>query len=134
MRLRVYKPADVSRSTAWARANPEKSRAIKRRWKERNRGKILLDKKNGYRKKSYGMSLDEYNDRLKLQGNKCEICESEMNRPNLDHDHETGQPRDFLCNRCNSQLHGIEDEAFRVKALRYLDGWKAIRLCQQSCA
>ena len=38
----------------------------------------------------------------------------------VDHDHNTGEVRGLLCNRCNVLLPAIEDEPWRRRAFDYL--------------
>jgi hypothetical protein len=79
-------------------------------------------------KSRYGIGLDEYNHMLALQGGKCAICERVMDSPKLDHNHETGEPRQLLCNNCNCGIGFLQDDRVVVaKALAYLERWKANR-------
>lgn len=52
----------------------------------------------------------------------CEICGAPDIKLNMDHCHETGQFRGFLCNNCNLGIGLLGDTAESVgKAVRYLE-------------
>lgn len=76
--------------------------------------------------KKYGITLEEYNLRLKNQNNVCAICKSSENTGGralaVDHDHETGKIRGLLCSKCNVSLGNINDnvEILR-KMIQYLE-------------
>jgi hypothetical protein len=75
-------------------------------------------------KKTYGISMEQYQVLLVKQGGKCGICK----RPerlgqalSVDHDHKTGRVRGLLCRKCNRSLGGFDDDPVRLEAaLRYL--------------
>lgn len=70
--------------------------------------------------KIYGLSPDDYDALLKLQGGKCAICRArpKSKRLAVDHDHKTGAVRGLLCSRCNHDLMGAAwDSAAMAKAL-----------------
>lgn len=64
----------------------------------------------------YGLSPLVFLAMLREQDEKCAICDGEFGYCNdtarLDHDHETGAVRGFLCDRCNT-LEGMLDKAAR---------------------
>jgi hypothetical protein len=62
-----------------------------------------------YRKKYklknyYGLTTEEFSAMIMIQNNKCKICECEMNSPQIDHNHSTGNVRGLLCRNCNTSL------------------------------
>jgi hypothetical protein len=80
-------------------------------------------------KASYGITLEEYQNKLKLQEHTCAICNDkfDINKGkyafSLDHDHATGKIRDFLCSSCNLALGGFRDDIKILKsAIMYLEG------------
>jgi len=99
-----------------------KSKSRKSRDKKRERDLHLQRK--------YGITQKEYDEILKSQGGVCAVC-GKINvvrgKPaNLavDHNHETGQIRGLLCNRCNFNLNWIENKMNLARALfEYLDFW-----------
>lgn len=58
--------------------------------------------------KVYGLTADEYEALLRLQGGKCAICRQRpvSRRLAVDHDHKTGAVRGLCCSRCNHDLLG----------------------------
>ena len=76
-------------------------------------------------KHKYSLTVEDYNEMIKQQDNKCLICNSEFskqlfNHPCVDHNHETGEVRGLLCRRCNLSISYIENKDFLQKALQYL--------------
>lgn len=104
----------IDRSARWRANNPEKVQEI------------------GYRarlKKSFGMTLEEYNEIFESQNGKCLICEStgrggRSKRYQLfvDHCHKTGKVRGLLCMKCNSAIGYFDEDIARMKsAISYLE-------------
>jgi Recombination endonuclease VII len=82
----------------------------------------------------YGIGVEYFEKILKRQHNACAICKKEFNievmynpktsqadKPVLDHDHASTQPRGVLCQKCNTAL-GIIDgrDEWLTSALDYL--------------
>ena len=61
---------------------------------------------NTHLKKTYGITIQEYDQMLENQGGKCAICGGGTSKRHLqlDHDHKTGEPRGLLCGNCNRKL------------------------------
>ena len=72
----------------------------------------------------YGLTVKDYNEKLAAQNGVCEICKSDMKRPVVDHDHDTGVMRGILCHRCNVRLSGWEEKQWHAAAMQYLERWK----------
>ena len=76
----------------------------------------------------YGMSVEEYNNRLKEQNHKCGICfadEVDVFKQTLyvDHCHTTNKIRGLLCHACNTALGLFKDnEQVLEQAKIYLKG------------
>lgn len=91
-------------------------------WREERR------RRRGHYWRLYGLSESQVQAKLDDQGNVCPICERELAlrgkhrlRPQLDHCHDTGHPRDFLCARCNRALGAFgDDEALLTSAAAYV--------------
>jgi len=73
-------------------------------------------------KSRYGITASDYGAMLKQQDGKCAICLTPPARPVIDHDHKTGAIRGILCHACNIKLPAVEDDAYRLAALKYLGG------------
>lgn len=99
----------------WNAANPERTRAIKRRSQARK----------------YGKKVSDFQHLLDTQKGKCGICFDELptmaaanqKRLHLDHDHSTGDVRGFLCGNCNTALGKFRDNPkYLLSAVSYLWG------------
>lgn len=79
--------------------------------------------------KNYGITLDEFNEMLTEQGNRCAICRLEFagtgssgRAPATDHDHVTGTVRGIIHNTCNIGIGKLGDNAAGLRrALGYLE-------------
>ena len=71
-------------------------------------------------RRRFGITPDEYQQRLAAQAGLCAICGSAA--AHLDHDHQSGELREFLCRPCNVGLGHFGDDANRLRAAaEYLD-------------
>ena len=77
--------------------------------------------------KRYGLSAQEYRERLEAQHGVCAICQTapspDARRQNLsvDHDHVTGDIRGLLCAKCNAALGLFDDDpAVLLRATQYM--------------
>jgi hypothetical protein len=122
---------------AWYLANSEKKKKYAKEYYAKNRNeKIEFAKK--YRAENphitlasrlrcnYGLTLQQYENMLSAQGNKCAICSIELTgekkttKPNVDHCHKTGVVRGILCGVCNTGLGHLERDGFLSAAIKYL--------------
>jgi hypothetical protein len=109
----------LAKQKAYYQANKDvilvKQRAYKKMWgktpegiakekakteKYRERKRILWTKKKC---KAYGISIEIYDEILKNQGGRCDICK-EKSKLVIDHCHTKNQFRGILCNKCNVML------------------------------
>lgn len=75
------------------------------------------------RLKRYGITNEQYEQRLKDCNNSCEICGVSFTTAKLhvDHCHETGKFRGLLCSCCNTALGGLGDNIEGLmRAINYL--------------
>lgn len=111
-------------SKDWGARNPEK----KREHSKRGHRKIHFQAKN------YGITPARYEEMGQEQNWLCAIChqpETKKNKQRLsiDHDHETKQVRELLCDRCNNLLGRAGDsEELLLKAVIYLRKHKIPKL------
>lgn len=82
-----------------------------RKYRKQNKRKI----QDHRLRKRYGISIDDYDRMATTQGHKCAICGGQnfgKNRSRfcVDHDHETGQIRALLCNKCNRGIGYLNDD------------------------
>lgn len=97
-------------------------------WRE---SKSIDELKDFYLQRTYGVTLQWYQDTLALQHNQCPICAKPFifqgklgpDSPVVDHDHKDGRVRGIICNECNRGLGYFRDN---IKALRtaakYIEG------------
>ncbi len=90
-----------------------KKRVMDARWREKSPGYM-----RGY---LYGITPERYAEMLAEQGNACAICRStewpgKGNRPQVDHDHDTGAVRGLLCSNCNHGLGQFRDNLDLLRA------------------
>jgi len=73
-------------------------------------------------KKEYQLDYNQYMEKLNNQNSQCAICiEDISNNPQLDHDHDTGLVREFLCRSCNTALGSFKDNPQIIQnAINYL--------------
>lgn len=107
----IERPDHASRQREWRRRNPDRT-------------------KNYHMRRSFGITLDDYNAMAEAQGHVCAIC----GRPEtskgqngtaqdlaVDHCHDGGKIRGLLCSFCNRGLGFFEDDIDRIKsAIRYV--------------
>lgn len=72
-------------------------------------------------KSLYSLTSDEAEFVILNRVGPCEICGKDAKR-HLDHDHETGLVRGFLCSGCNRALGYLENDEWVTKARSYLNG------------
>jgi Recombination endonuclease VII len=116
----------------WSLANLDKIKQIND--KNKNKRKVFYSSPEGiessrraHLKRTYGLTLEEFNEKLKSQNNKCAICGNEETRDKhnvfaVDHCHKTGKIRDLLCWKCNSGLGLYNDnKQLLINAIKYLE-------------
>lgn len=100
----------------WNKENPEKHREIYRRCNHR-----------ANLKKRFGLTEEEFA-RMFASADVCEICrnpEKRARRLSLDHCHNTGVIRGFLCSRCNLIIGNAKDDPDLLeKAAMYLRAYR----------
>lgn len=96
-----------------------------RKWRKENPG----SSRQYHVKKTYGMTLTDYNILLEQQGGRCMICKrtdpAKKGTKNfyIDHDHKTGKVRGLLCHFCNTGLGYFGDSVETLqRAQDYLNG------------
>lgn len=107
----------------WREINKEKLKKYfsSEEVKEKNKEAVLR-----YRLKSYGISLEQYEEMKIRQGEKCLICNIHVSNLKtglcIDHCHNTKKIRGLLCRKCNSAL-GLFNEnlEFLKNAINYLE-------------
>jgi hypothetical protein len=96
----------------------------KKYWVENKDKKSLTIRKCNLRRE-FGLTLEQYDEMLKSQDNKCAIClvdqKENTRRFAVDHNHITNKIRGLLCMQCNSML-GLARESKETleRAIAYL--------------
>ena len=95
--------------------------AYHREWRKKNPD---YDRRLSYAK-TYGITLEQYDEMFAAQEGRCAICNrpefEQKRRLAVDHDHETGEVRELLCDACNVSLGGFQDDpAVLMAAQAYL--------------
>ena len=73
-------------------------------------------------KRTYGLTVEQYNYLVETQNNLCAICSTDLGDcPLVDHDHNTGKVRGLLCHPCNTGISMLKDnENNLLSAIAYL--------------
>lgn len=96
---------------------PKQRREASARWYKRQSRRTI---RNIGLKRLYGITVDEFDDLLKLQGGVCGVCSGpSMGRGtyHVDHDHKTGKVRGLLCHKCNVALGMVQDSEDHLSRL-----------------
>jgi hypothetical protein len=101
---------------------PEVRRAYLNAYRASDAGKRML--LGGELRKSYGITVDDYDRMLVAQNGVCAVCRrhetvrrnNTLRRLSVDHDHETGRVRGLLCSKCNRGMGYYEDDPARLRA------------------
>jgi hypothetical protein len=100
-----------------------------RAWFDDNAQRANETRRRHHLKKSYGLTVAEYEKILKEQGGVCAICnkpermkrEGKALRMPVDHDHLTGKLRGLLCHTCNRAIGLLQDDVIVLRrAISYL--------------
>lgn len=110
------------------KSDPQKARDQEQQWRDRNREYVRVKQRADWRKRQ-GIALSDSDlDYMRhIQERKCAICRVEICLV-PDHDHDTHQLRELLCNKCNLVLGLVGDnEDILAAALEYLQEHRRIR-------
>jgi len=113
---------DKKRSSDWYENNRELT--IERA--KRNYTSDKSKKRDSNLKRSYGISLRDYDSMFERQNGRCAICGVHADSLSVslcvDHNHKTGKVRELLCRKCNFALGYMNDDISIFKsALLYLE-------------
>ena len=83
--------------------------------------------KDLYLKRTYRISIEEYEKKLIGQNGSCAICKGRCSSGRelaVDHNHKSGNVRGLLCNHCNRGLGYLKESSEIISnALKYLKHW-----------
>jgi hypothetical protein len=103
------------KAKAWRLANPDRVQA----YRKENRLKSYLQESA----RKYGISAAWFYEQMALQGEACVTCRmsfdwaDKQTKPHIDHCHMTKKVRGILCNRCNTVLGLVSDDATLLASL-----------------
>ena len=79
-----------------------------------------------YYRRTFGISVDDFDAMLEAQGGRCAICRTRPEREaslHVDHCHDSGRIRGILCLNCNQGVGTFgDDPALLERAASYLRG------------
>jgi hypothetical protein len=102
----------------WTAAHKQQCRANSLRWRAKQDPAYVSGIQHASKLKlSYGMTPQQYDELLKLQGGVCAICQKKptTRRLAVDHCHTTGRIRGLLCFRCNFGLSFFAENSETMK-------------------
>lgn len=110
--------------TAWRRDNPEKYKAYRKNYRQKNIGRYRAIE----RKAKYGITQEEYIILFARQGECCGICKrldakNNGNDWHTDHNPVTGKVRGILCSPCNRLVSRHATPEILRNAANYLAYW-----------
>jgi hypothetical protein len=112
--------------------NIDKHRDVGKKYYLENKDKVRKYQKNNQDlimntvyKKKYGITIDDYNDRLKNQNYRCLICGIHIDelpkKLSVDHNHITKKVRGLICYKCNLGIANFNDNIdILYSAIKYL--------------
>lgn len=99
-----YRPSECKYCTGARTANDYARR------RDAGDGKEQTRRRSWHLKKTFGITLEQFDAMLEAQGGHCAICPKTtpggQGSWHVDHDHDTNAVRGLLCSRCN-QLLGV---------------------------
>lgn len=103
----------------------DKKNEATKKWRTNNRVKYLRGKKDNRLRKTYGITLVEFEIMLETQNGVCLICGlpeiKEKDNLSVDHCHSTNKVRGLLCSKCNTAIGLFDEDINRIlKAIEYI--------------
>lgn len=99
-----------------------------KKYRATKKGKASMRK--GHLKRTFGLTLEQYDEIFKKQNGKCAICRKAETRKwkgsvfrlGIDHNHKTGDIRELLCYSCNLALgYANDDPELLKRMIAYLE-------------
>ena len=117
----ICKECKTKRTLAWRAKNKDTYNRKMREYQAEHKD----NRRDCDYKRTYGITLEDFNTRLREQGNVCAICKkankSTKRHFAVDHNHKTGEIRGILCYGCNRALHILDSEELLIAAIEYLN-------------
>ena len=97
------------------------------KWRKANPHKVKVQYKRHDLKRAFGLTLEEFLQKVNKQNGVCAICGCKNFRGNrikhlvVDHNHQTGKMRALLCDSCNRGMGLLKDDVIILqRAVAYL--------------
>jgi Autographiviridae endonuclease VII len=118
-KVRASRQAYRERHREQIRARAREKLSSDPEFRERERARRIV----AWRRSAYGLSLEDYERMVTEQNGLCLICRRKARRGLcVDHCHATRKVRGLLCDKCNTALGLLDDDADRLrKAGAYVD-------------
>ena len=111
---KAHKEEIKERQKKWRKAHKREIQQYnKQHWEKYKHKRNKSEIKEWNLKRLYNITLDQFNQILESQDNRCAICGKEFtenNPPCVDHNHETKQVRALLCFKCNAGLGSFDED------------------------
>ncbi len=116
----------------YGKKNRESANLSHTKWKKKNKYKVASLNRKSYLKKTYSLTLEQYDKMFEIQGGVCAICNQPetWRRLSVDHNHQTGKVRGLLCSKCNTDLGIFEKKLDSF--LSYFKKYEGIKLWQMN--
>jgi len=104
--------------------NRDRVNATCLKWRKNNPEKYIFNTFKSRLKIKYKLTVEQVNEMLKKQNNKCPICNRSFDiiKKTVDHNHLNEKIRSILCHQCNSGLGFFDDNIERLNnAINYLN-------------
>jgi hypothetical protein len=95
-----------------------------RNWDKKDPLNTTIRRRKKRLKLAYDLTPEQWQEKLNKQKGLCAMCNKEMDKPQTDHNHITGQLRDLLCIPCNIAVGHYEKRKYEVDI--YLEKWNKI--------
>jgi len=101
--------------------NREKHNGFSRAWHRKTLPTRRVQARVGHLRRTFGLTPEQFGEMMLRQGGSCATCDRPPKRDvlNVDHNHETGEIRGLLCDRCNTFIGYLE------KAPELVETWQA---------
>ncbi len=110
----------------WRLANPDKQKEMNRLYREKHPRKF----RHYHLKKTYGITVEQYDKMFKEQNGVCAICNQQEpihDSLAVDHSHKTNAVRSLLCTKCNLVLGQLNESVELLqKSIDYLNKWNNV--------
>lgn len=84
--------------------------------RDRYESQTPRNRRDGWLKRTYDITIEEYTEILRTQDGHCAACISDEKLV-VDHDHKTGEVRGILCHTCNIALGMLGEDTERMQGL-----------------